>query len=109
MKKLNRHELKEWITTTSVASVIAYVIFYFIGWVIACHSSRISFFSLPENAHYTDYNTPHSVSNALMIGAWRNPDVYWFAMIPEFLILTVVGYNFIKALASDYRYRSSYE
>ena len=71
-------------------SVVATVISLFAGGITGLFVylwKDFQFFLRPENAHYTEYNTPHFIDHTLIVQGFQDPLTTVIMLIP-FIILT---------------------
>lgn len=86
---MNRIELaKHTIGGSAIAAGIGAII-YVIMVFISYEWNHTLFFLRPENVHYTEYNTPHYITQVLLINAIQDPLVIFSFFIP-FVILAIV-------------------
>ena len=58
--------------------------------------ASLYFFQQPENAHFTEYNTPIQISKGFMVHGFQEPSVLITMLIP-FVILTGILYSAYKS------------
>ena len=92
---MDRRELKFKIENFFIAlgiwfavSAVIFVFCYAFGWIISYIIIEINFFSRPENAHYTEYNTPHAIDKMLEVMAFQAP-LTWIIALTPVLIFTI--------------------
>ena len=63
------------------------------------------YFLRPENAHYTEYNTPHFIEHTLMVQGYQDPLTIVMMLIPFILFFAILIFN---TKAGEYRVKERY-
>ena len=88
--KMNKNELaKDFIGGSLIATAISLVAGLVTG-VIMYFVKEFQFFLRPENAHFTEYNTPHYIYNSLVIQGFQDPLTIIVFIIPYILMVGVL-------------------
>ena len=77
-------------------SVIATIISLAVGLITGLFVylwKDFQFFLRPENAHYTEYNTPHFISNTLVVQGYQDPLTIVMMLVPFILLIAVLVYS----------------
>lgn len=97
---MNKNELaKDIIGGGIVATAISLVVGIFTAVAVTAFK-EFNFFLRPENAHYTEYNTPHYIYNDLLVQGFQDPLTILVFILPYIFL---VGAIVLFYQAGDYR------
>ena len=95
MNKTIKNKITNTIGFTIVAAIVSFILGFF-TFVIVHISKSYQFFAKPENAHYTEYNTPHAIDNAITISALQDPITIIMLLLPFVIIYGCALYSSIQ-------------
>ena len=98
---MNKNKIAEHLIGGSIITTTISLVTGIITGLLVYLIKDFNFFLRPENAHYTEYNTPHFIDHTLIVQAYQDPLTLIMMLIPFVVFAVIFGLSFKYGVYDD--------